>query len=231
MIELEYPNFEGKIDEHSVFILYMSIRYHFVDQKYDAVKYNFNIRASKESYDKRTDKRLFDSLSGKYDIKELTEIFLSNFVYSRDNWVNHMLTNEAETNRHKYINMLRSFSTIFKSDIEKIMYVIRKKNNSIADGSEEEMTFRDILGINKSMGTSPLLNLLYRDNISSETFIVLDRLFKLTEREYIKIPKFNLQWSQNKDFLYKYGLFLKTDLDVAKSIILDSAKQNDIKLK
>lgn len=228
MIELEYPNFEGKIDEQSVYILYMSIRNHFTDQKFDAIKYNFNIRVSKESYEKRGDRRLFESLSGKYDIKELTEIFLSNFVYSKNNWVNHMLSNEAETNRHKYINMIRSFSTIFKSDIEKIMYVIRKKNRS---SGNEDMTLKGILGYDSKIGSSPLLNLLYSDNISSETFIIIDRLFNLTEKEYIKIPKFNLQWTQNKDFLKKYGLFLKTDLKLAKSIIIESAKRNEIKLK
>lgn len=226
MIELEYPNFEGKIDEQSVFVLYMSIRHHFTDQKYDAVKYNFNIRVSSETYAVRADRRIFESLSSKYNIKELTEIFLSNFVYSKDNWVNHMLSNEAETNRHKYISMIRSFSTIFKSDIEKIMYVIRKKNK---DGGE--MTLKNILEYNTKMQTSPLLNLLYRDNITTETFIILDRLFKLSEREYKKIPKFNLQWTQNRDFINKYGKFLKTDLKWAKSIIIDSAKQNEIKLK
>ena len=73
--------------------MYLAIRLHFQSPNYDFVKYNGEIKCTKESFMKRNDRYFFHKLSKRYNRPEYQDFLVSNFV--TEDSVNPMLLTQA----------------------------------------------------------------------------------------------------------------------------------------
>ena len=59
---------------------YLAIRLHFQSPNYDFVKYNGEIKCTKDSFMKRNDRYFFHKLSKRYNRPEYQDFLVANFV-------------------------------------------------------------------------------------------------------------------------------------------------------
>ena len=57
---------------YGAYLLFLAIRTHFTNDKYDFFQMNGKLRATKESYERRSDKHFFDKVAKLYDVQELS---------------------------------------------------------------------------------------------------------------------------------------------------------------
>lgn len=74
------------ITPEKCFQLYMSVKTHFTNERYDAIKYNGRVKNADRSHlEKRNDRFLFSSLAKKFNNgTEAASFFVANFAYGND---------------------------------------------------------------------------------------------------------------------------------------------------
>jgi hypothetical protein len=104
------------MEPFQVFCNYLALKSHFTNPKYDYFKYNKKVRASLDSYHKRSDRYFFEKVSRKYKDKEIVDFFVSNFVSSNNSgnlWIGEII-NSGEKNYIEWMKRQQSLTYLFK---------------------------------------------------------------------------------------------------------------------
>jgi len=192
------------MDGYETYKLYLSLKRHFTNEKYDYFKYCGKCRASVESFEKRKDKYFFKKLSHKYDSDTILEYFVAQFVKDQNLWIGNIFSKECETNFIEWKKKIQSLSYIISQELDFIF-----KNNE----------FRDVFDC--PGGRHPILLKHYLSSrISLETMIVLDEIFSYTKKFNDKIID-PVVWPKVYSLMKKYAPFLKFDKTKYKQIVLE----------
>lgn len=169
------------------YVRYSAIKAHFLQKNYDAVKYQFKIRAKKESFDKRKDKFFFHKLANHHDINGF---LVSLFIRNPELWVGDIIQGSAEA-ESLYLNWKKrtqSLTYTFTEDLKKL-------------------NLRSCLKVMDHQHPDALIKML-QGEISIETLVILTDLtgcLDLWEKELkgdVIVDKYAL-------ILRKYRTFLK----------------------
>jgi hypothetical protein len=76
--------------------LYSALKLHFTSNSYDFFKYNGKTNITQDSFLKNKAKYSFYKLSRKFDISDLKDYLVSNFVFGKSTWIGEMLSQDAE---------------------------------------------------------------------------------------------------------------------------------------
>ena len=97
------------------YLLFLALRTHFNNAKYDFFQMHGKLRASKEAYAKRNDKFFFESLARDYDANELKHFYLANLLEGR-----HYITDMFDDSAHKAYQdyQLRQQSLTYRFNME-----------------------------------------------------------------------------------------------------------------
>ena len=87
-----------RLSAYETYCLYLAIKSHFTTQSYDYHKYQGKVKASKESFDIRKDRFLFQKLSRKYSNDQMNDFLISNCIKGKK-WVGEFLDDDAENIR------------------------------------------------------------------------------------------------------------------------------------
>lgn len=73
------------------YVLYLALKRHFTDDKYDFLQYNGKVRASKETFEHRNDKYSFAKLAKKENPKDF---LLANMLNNADTWIGNLVNDD-----------------------------------------------------------------------------------------------------------------------------------------
>ena len=146
---------------------YLSLKNHFTKEKYDYHKYCGKSRATVQSFYKRKDRFWFEKVSRQKTDQEVIDFFVSNFITCTDPsklWIGEMIR-EGEG---RY--------TEWKKRTQSLTYLFKEETGSIFTNNNFDVMF-------SLEGTShpQILKEYLRNNISIETFVILDRILGFWE--------------------------------------------------
>ena len=101
---------------YATFELYMALKFHFTG-KYDFFKYHGKVNTTKDNFMKRKDRYSFHKLSKKYDIIEMQNYMVSNFINDNTQWIGDISGAEGEDNYRTWLKTQQSLSYIFENDL------------------------------------------------------------------------------------------------------------------
>jgi hypothetical protein len=181
-----------QVTPYEVYQKYLSLKQHFNKKDYDYFKFQGRVRANESSFEKRKDKHHFIRLSKIYKDEELTKFFVSNFVVTKDLWVGNATSAEG---RQNYI--------AWKAKIQSLPYVFENEVEAMFDENE---TFNDIFNVEDGQHP-PIVRHVFGEEISLETFIVLDSILNFSSKFNEKIEE-TIIWPNLYSMINKYAPFV-----------------------
>lgn len=182
---------------YDIYVMFLSIKQHFLRKNYDVFKYNWKTKASKSSFLKRTDRYFFEKLSRKKSEQEIKEFFISNFARTenpRGVYIPDLMVEGEEI----YIN--------WKKYIESLSYNFKNELNSYFS----EQSLDDLLSC-KNHQHSEMIKLYLQKKISIETLVIINEILDYI-RSYDKILIDPL-WETLSMKIQKYSPFLSINKD------------------
>ena len=194
-----------QVTPFEVYQKYLSLKQHFNREEYDYFKFKGRVRANESSFEKRKDRHHFVRLSKIYKDEELTKFLVSNFVKTKDMWVGNIT---SPVGRDNYI--------AWKAKIQSLPYVFENEIESLFDENEK---FNIIFDVEDGQHP-PMLRYVFGEEVSLETFIILDSILHF-------IPAFNEKIQETVIWPDLYSMCIKYEpfLNVKKQKYVDILKK------
>lgn len=173
--------------------MYLALRLHFSNPKYDITKTKGRVRISPNQLDNKPRlKQALDKMSVRFPRKKFIDFMVASFIRGE----NPIFSPRAEENYVEYVRFHESAVYLYKRDLSHLSNHV----DTLADAWQ-------------SSGNHPvLLKEHLGKRIHLETLIILDRLFNF-------VPMLNTTlagdpvWMPLADTMYKYSPFIKVDRD------------------
>lgn len=201
-----------KVDGYSAYKLYLMVKGHF-NNRYDCIKYNWTMRISPKTYEKRRDKYFFERMATKYNLGELYRIFVANMLANSDAWVGEISGADALQFYRQHMGKLERASYIFKEDIENLVDFCDKKG----------ILFINLFDCSK--GQPLIFKMLQQEIISYETFLIINKAANF-------INKFNaamsddIVWIEYRKRIEGYDKLLDINNVEAKTLLVSALKSS-----
>ena len=181
-----------QVTPYEVYQKYLSLKQHFNKKGYDYFKFQGKVRANESSFEKRKDKHHFIRLSKIYKDEELTKFFVSNFVVTKDLWVGNATSAEGRQNYIAWKTKIQSLPYVFENEIEAMF--------------DENETFNDIFNVEDGQHP-PIVRHVFGNEVSLETFVVLDSILNFTSKFNEKIEE-SVIWPELYSMVNNYAPFV-----------------------
>jgi hypothetical protein len=181
------------------YALWNALKLHFTSDSYDYFKYNGKTNVSKQTFTTNKSKYQFYKLSRKYDLEELKNFYVANFIEGKGDWVGELLQ-DGEENYLKWQKRQQSLTYTFENDI---MYLLDK-----VDGAEfwtMDDYFKPIDG-----GWPNIITKLMQNKVSLETVCILIDIVGCMPRWEKQITD-DLVWPTWHRLIKKYTPFIQYD--------------------
>jgi hypothetical protein len=196
------------MDGFKAYKYYMAVKLHFTKDSFDVFKNRGTVKGTREAFNARNDKYMFDKLARKFPVdKDLIQFFVANFAYGNDAAV--YSYEEAETNLLEWNRRKQSITKIFSDDCSKIIMDAYKNKH------KEDAIFNLT---NKSY--SSILKLFLGGQISLETVRILDDLNPMVE-SWKNNTSMVLLWENELRRIEKSKGFVKYDVDKVSKVFND----------
>ena len=183
---------------YNAYKTYIALKNHFRSDSYDYFKHRGKTRLKEQSFLKRKDKFFFEKLENKYK-EDLVDFFVCNLVTDQNSWIGTMVGDKAERTFNEWKKRKQSLKYSFKEDIIRIKDYI----------DSHDVSFDDIFTCQDDQHPI-ILKLLISEEISIESFIILDRVLNFIRH----INNFLLDeyiWSEYNKKIIKYSPFVTID--------------------
>ena len=171
--------------------------------KYDFHASHGKTSASKDSYNKRTDKALFDKVARDYSPNELKGLFISNLLNDR-HYIAEFIDEQAELVHTDYTRRRQSLSYVCANDLDRIF----SQNNPRVPFATSKDRYPSIV------------MLFLRGVIAPESLVILDDFTGFTKK-FDKYYEDDIIWSKISRKIRKYRPFVKYDKAKMKKIMVD----------
>lgn len=198
---------------------YVAIKLHF-QTSYDYFKFAGKAKTSRESYNNRRDKHIFERLSKIYDSNDYETLLIANLSDNPDIWIGDVA---SESGRQKYLNLKKKFQSL--------QYIFKQDMNRIKDDIESGTvkTFDDIFGyVSEDAGWPHIVSLMVQGDISIESFIIMNKILNFLPRTSKHITD-DLVWPEISKLISKYSPFVRVDLKPFRTIMRDIFLQDSQK--
>lgn len=194
---------------YECYTTFLATKQHFTKPKYNAVRYNFKVKASLTAFHKRTDRYFYERLSRKKSEQEIKDFYISNFI-AADNPNSVYIVDLIKDGEEIYIEWLKriqSLSYLFKTELNNLLF---------------EYNLNQILKCKNSQH-SLLIRKYLQKIISIETLVILEKLLHFVE-DYNKILDDPI-WNFLQLKIIKYEPLLNIDnqryFNILKEIICE----------
>lgn len=179
--------------------LFMAIKTHFTNPKFDYFQYNGKVAASISAFEQRRDRYQFAKLAR---LKDPQSYLVANFVAGSPKWIGDVLSDDSEK---IYTDWLRR--------IESLTYLVTREIKQLDDDFISFFKVKD--------GQHPrLLKLHLQGKISIETLVILNDLLRFFPIWDKKIND-TVIWPSVRDRCLKYRQFLHYDRAKIKPLVKD----------
>jgi hypothetical protein len=186
----------------AAFAMFHAMKLHFTGD-YDYVKYHGKTNVSKDTFANRKDKYTFYKLSRKYNLENLKDFYIANFLEKDVSWIGDISSVEGEENLKKWQKRSQSLSYRFEQDVLGLLNNINSPN--------------EMLVVND--GQHPLLlNEVMQGTIAIETLVIMNDIMNFFPMWNKKIND-TIIWPAFKKKCEKYLPFLHYDKNKFKSIL------------
>lgn len=197
----------------AAYALWNALKLHFTSNTYDYFKYHGKTNVSQSTFTVNKSKYQFYKLSRKYELEELKNFYVSNFIEGNGDWVGDLIQN-GEDNYTKWQKKIQSLTYTFENDI---IYLFDS-----VDGAEfwsMEDYFKCVDG-----GWPMLITKLMHNKISLETVCILVDILGCMPR-WDKQVKEDIIWPTQQRIIKKYTPFIEYDKDKFKQILKEKIKE------
>lgn len=182
------------MEPFEVYRYYLALRLHFTTDKYDAIKQQGRVRASKQAFFKRNDLLAIRRVAETYSDKEVVDFLVSNFV-SGDRWGG-VFDIEAKERYTDWKRRIESLTYTFQKEVSKIQLA--------CDKAGVNFTYA-LTSVKKQ---HPYIIKMYsRGDVSIETLVILNQLTSYVS-ELDKELADDLMWPDMSRIIKKYTPFL-----------------------
>ena len=181
-----------QVTPYEVYQKYLSLKQHFNKKGYDYFKFQGKVRANESSFEKRRDKHHFIRLSKIYKDEELTKFLVANFVKTKNLWVGNATSPEGRSNYIAWKTKIQSLPYVFENELEEMF--------------DENENFNDIFNVEDGQHP-PIVRHVFGNEVSLETFIVLDSILNFTSKFNEKIEE-TVIWPELYSMCNNYAPFV-----------------------
>ena len=107
------------MDGFKAYKYYMAVKLHFTSKKYNVFETRGNVKGTRDAFNSRNDRYIFEKLGQKYDDREIIQFFVSNFAYGNDTAI--YGNSEAEDLYFEWQKRKQSITKTFIDDLANIM--------------------------------------------------------------------------------------------------------------
>lgn len=107
------------MDGFKAYKYYMAVKLHFTSKKYNVFETRGNVKGTREAFNSRNDRYIFEKLGQKYDDREIIQFFVSNFAYGNDTAI--YGNSEAEDLYFEWQKRKQAITKTFIDDLANIM--------------------------------------------------------------------------------------------------------------
>jgi hypothetical protein len=197
----------------AAYALWNALKLHFTSESYDYFKYNGKTNVSKQTFTINKSKDQFYKLSRKYDIEELKNFYIANFIQGKGDWVGDLLQ-DGDENYTKWQKTQQSLTYTFENDI---MYMFDS-----VDGAEFwhiDDYFKPIDG-----GWPMLITKMMHDKISLETVCILVDILGCMPKWEKQITE-DIIWPTHRRIIKKYTPFIQYDKEKFTKFLKEKIKE------
>ena len=182
------------MEPYDVYRSYLALKLHFTTDKYNVIEQKGRVRASRQSFFKRTDLFNIKKIAGEYSDSEVVDFLIANFV-SGDRWGG-VFDSEARSNYLSWKKRIESITYTFEKDIDKISFESEKNQERFID------YFRSF-----NSQLPKVINMYLRNDVSIETLVILNKLNNYTNKLDQQLSD-NIIWPDISRLIKKYSPFL-----------------------
>ena len=192
---------------------YLAVKNHFTTDSYDYGKYGGKVNVKLESFTKRNDRHFFHKLSKRFDEREITSYFVSNFLVNNNKWVGDLVRNDGSEEYIKWKKYQDSYRYHFRNDCVLVC----------DDFISNSLSFDAGLGV--VSGQHPrLLRLYLRKKINVQTLYIINRIINFSRKWDNQIEE-KIVWPGVSKKLKKMQPFVQYNLvemrDVMKEVFVN----------
>lgn len=107
------------MDGFKAYKYYMAVKLHFTSKKYNVFETRGNVKGTREAFNSRNDRYIFEKLGQKYDDREIIQFFVSNFAYGNDTAI--YGNSEADELYFEWQKRKQAITKTFIDDLANIM--------------------------------------------------------------------------------------------------------------
>ncbi len=181
---------------------YLALKNHFSKPNYDYIKYAGKTRASIESFNKRKDRYWYEKLSRQKSDEDIKNFFIANFVEVDDPgrlWIGEIIRT-GESTFVSWKKRQQSLASLVKEQSEQMF---------------SEYNLNELFDCSKQH--PPVVKNFLKGNISIETLVVYDRIFKIGKEFDKKL--LDPVWETISLKIKKYSPFLNIDVGIYKNML------------
>lgn len=182
------------MEPYDVYRSYLALKLHFTTDKYNVIEQKGRVRASRQSFFKRTDLFNIKKIASEYSDSEVVDFLIANFV-SGDRWGG-VFDSEARSNYLSWKKRIESITYTFDKDIDKISFEAEKNQERFID------YFRSF-----NSQLPKVINMYLRSDVSIETLVILNKLNNYTNTLDQQLSD-NIIWPDISRLIKKYSPFL-----------------------
>lgn len=166
------------MDGFKAYKYYIAVKLHYTKDSFDVFKNRGNLKGTREAFNARNDRLMFDKLARKYPVdKDLIQYYVANFAYGNDAAVYSF--DDAESNLLEWNRRKQSITKIFQDDCSKI----------ILDACKNKIKSDAVLNLTNK-GYCSILKLFLGNQITLETVRIIDDMLPVLH-----------SWKQNESML------------------------------
>lgn len=182
------------MEPFEVYRYYLALRLHFTTDKYDVIKQQGRVRASRQAFNKRKDLLSIKRVADTYSDKDIVDFLVANFV-SGDRWGG-IFDTEAKSRYTDWKRRIESLGYTFDSEISKLKEICDRDN----------LPYSAIF--QPKADSHPIVVKAYlRNDISIETLVILDGINNYVEVLDSALSS-DLIWPDISRTIKKYKPFL-----------------------
>lgn len=199
---------------------YVAIKLHF-HGNYDYFKFAGKSKVSKDRFETRKDRFVFERLAKIYDAEQYELLLVANLLDNSEVWIGEIA---SDIGRERYLKL--------KKRLQSLQYEFKQDMNTIHDLIESgAITSFDALFTDVA-NDSPyphIVALMVQRDISLETFIIMNKILNFVPRLH-KHTNDDILWPEINKLVSKYSGFVRVDLkpfrDIMKAAFLKSSKKS-----
>lgn len=189
---------------YEVYKMYLALKQHFTNDKYDYRKYRGRVNASEKAFEERRDRYFFKKLATKYDSDTVLDYFVANFMHDPRGYIQSF----SDGNYSSWKVKQESFSYKFRQDVDLLLTYFEAPYQDKFDKLFEVQE-----------GQHPrLLRHYLSGEIALETLVVFEKCLRYIGRFDKKLS--DPIWKETRKRVLKYEPFLDIDCSKYRQIIL-----------